>query len=95
MNNPWEPISDLVYSPGISIVHDNALYGSTGPLVGWRGTYSIRKSFAKDGMDFLTNYFDLRSYSLFSRRYAWANRLIGGISTGGNPQRFDLAVITV
>jgi len=90
LNNPWEPISDLVYSPGISIVHDNALYGSTGPLVGWRGTYSIRKSFAKDGMDFLTNYFDLRNYSLFSRRYAWANRLIGGISTGGNPQRFDL-----
>ncbi len=90
LDNPWEPVSSLTYSPGLSIVHDNTIYGSTGPMVGWRAYYNIRKSFAGENMDFLTNYLDLRSYNLFSRRYAWANRLIAGISTGGNPQRFNL-----
>ncbi|HNX37323.1 MAG TPA: BamA/TamA family outer membrane protein [Candidatus Cloacimonadota bacterium] len=90
LGSHYSPISGWVYTPGFSIIHDNALYGSTGPLVGWRGMYTVRKSFASHGMDYFTNYFDLRSYNLFAKRYAFANRLIGGISTGGSPQRFDL-----
>ncbi len=86
----YKPLDGLVYAPGITLVHDNALYGSTGPMTGWRGMYFVRKSFAPQQMDYLTNYLDLRSYSLFSRRYAIANRFIAAISTGKSPQRFDL-----
>lgn len=86
----YKPLKELVYAPGLTLVHDNALYGSTGPMVGWRGMYMIRKSFAPNQMDFFTNYLDLRSYSLFSKRYAFANRFIAALSTGKNPQRFDL-----
>ncbi len=83
-------LQDTVYAPGISFVHDNSLSGSTGPLVGWRGFYQIRKSFAKKDLDYLTNYLDLRFYSLFNKRYSFATRLNAGISTGRSPDRFDL-----
>lgn len=85
-----ELYKDTVYTPGLSLVHDSSLTGSTGPLVGWRSIYHIRKSFANKNMDYLTNYLDFRSYSLFSRRYSLAFRLNGGISTGKSPERFNL-----
>jgi len=83
-------LDDIVYAPGLSLVYDNALHGPTGPMLGWRGIYTIRKSFATQGMDYLTNYADLRTYTLFNRRYAIATRAIAGISTGTRPQRFNL-----
>ncbi len=85
-----EELDDFVYAPGLSFVYDNALYGPTGPLLGWRGIYTIRKSFATQKMDYLTNYTDFRTYTLFSRRYAFATRTIAGISTGNRPQMFNL-----
>jgi hypothetical protein len=88
--NNISKLQDTVYAPGLSFVHDNSLSGSTGPLVGWRAFYQIRKSFAKKDLDYLTNYLDLRSYSLFSKRYSFATRLNAGISTGRSPDRFDL-----
>jgi len=81
---------DTVYSPGFSLVHDNSLSGSTGPLAGWRAIYHIRKSFALEDLEYLTNYLDIRSYTLFSKRYSFAMRLNGAISTGKNPDRFNL-----
>ncbi len=87
-----DPVNDqdLVYTPGLTLVHDNALYGSTGPLLGWRALYTIRTTLADGKLDYLTNYLDWRSYTLFSRRYAIALRAIGGVSSGDNAQRFDL-----
>jgi hypothetical protein len=85
-----DKVTDTVFAPGLSLVHDNTLSGSTGPLVGWRAIYHIRKSFALDDLEYLTNYVDFRSYSLFSKRYSFAFRLNGGISTGKNPDRFNL-----
>ena len=82
--------SDIAYAPGLSLVYDNALYGSTGPLLGFRGVYTIRKSFAKTDLDYLTNYIDLRKYILFSRRYSVALRANAAISTGSSPDRFAL-----
>jgi hypothetical protein len=79
-----------VDSPGLTLVHDNALYGSTGPLVGWRGMYMLRATFADSELEYLTHYLDLRSYTLFSKRYAFALRAIGGYSSGDSPQYFDL-----
>ncbi len=93
-SNAWinnvEHSSTVAYAPGLSLVYDNARYGSTGPLIGFRGRYSISKSFAKSDLDYLTNHVDLRSYTLFSRRYSLALRLNGGISTGSNPDYFSL-----
>lgn len=77
-------------TPGISLVWDNALFGSTGPLVGWRANYTIRKAFASQDLDYLTNYLDIRSYNLFSKRYSLALRANAGISTGNSPDRFSL-----
>ena len=82
---------DLVYTPGLSLVHDNALYGSTGPLVGWRSLYNVSATLADGRVEYFTNYIDLRSYTLFSRRYAIALRAIAGVSTGKEPQRFNLS----
>ena len=72
-------------------MHDNALYGSTGPLVGWRGMYNVSATLADGKVEYFTNYIDLRSYTLFSRRYAIALRAIAGVSTGKDPQRFNLS----
>jgi hypothetical protein len=82
--------NDVAYAPGVSMVFDNAIYGPTGPLLGLRGNYTLRKSFAKKDLDYLTNYIDLRSYTLFSRRYCLALRANAGISTGSSPDRFAL-----
>ncbi len=81
---------DLVYSPGLRLVHDNALYGSTGPLLGWRLYYDLNTTLSDGKVDYVTNYLDWRSYTLFSKRYSFALRGIAGISTGQNPQRFPL-----
>ncbi|MCB5262184.1 MAG: BamA/TamA family outer membrane protein [Candidatus Cloacimonetes bacterium] len=82
--------SDIAYAPGLSLVYDNALYGSTGPLLGFRGSYTLRKSFAKTDLDYLTNYIDLRNYTLFNRRYCLALRANAAISTGSSPDHFTL-----
>ncbi|MFO8145181.1 MAG: BamA/TamA family outer membrane protein [Candidatus Syntrophosphaera sp.] len=79
-----------VISPGLKLVHDNALYGSTGPLVGWRAMYNLSTTLADGKLEYLTNYLDWRSYTLFSKRYAIALRTIAGISLGETPQRFNL-----
>ncbi len=89
-NNNIDNYQEMVYAPGVSLVYDNSLYGSTGPMAGWRGVYTVRKSFASNEMDYLTNYIDLRNYTFFSKRYCLASRLIAGISSGDSPQKFPL-----
>jgi hypothetical protein len=85
------PEQDFVYSPGLTLVHDNALYGSTGPLVGWRGMYFLTTTLVDGKVDYVTNYLDWRAYTLFSRRYALALRAIAGLSAGDHAQNFDLS----
>ncbi|MGC9362343.1 MAG: BamA/TamA family outer membrane protein, partial [Candidatus Syntrophosphaera sp.] len=92
-NEDWVEFYDEqanVVTPGLKLVHDNALYGSTGPLVGWRAMYNLSTTLADGKLEYLTNYLDWRSYTLFSKRYAIALRGIAGISVGDNPQRFNL-----
>lgn len=76
-----DPEYNWVNSPGISLVHDNALWGSTGPLLGTRSNTGISASFTGTSFDYLTAYADLRSYTLFSKRYGFAARLFAGTST--------------
>lgn len=85
-----ESMDGVVYTPGVAMVFDNALYGSTGPMLGTRAMYSLQKSFAKEELDHTTHYCDLRKYILFSRRYSLAMRLNGGYSHGSSPARFSL-----
>jgi outer membrane protein assembly factor BamA len=88
--NDTSPETDLIFAPALTLVHDNALYGSTGPLLGWRTYLTLRKSFAIHSNDYHTAYLDWRSYSLFNKRYAMALRLVGGFSGGKQPQTFSL-----
>ncbi len=81
---------DIVYTPGLTLVHDNSLYGSTGPLLGWRTMYNLSTTLADGKLEYVTNYLDWRSYTLFSKRYSLAFRGIVGVSLGDDPQRFDL-----
>ncbi|MCB5279225.1 MAG: BamA/TamA family outer membrane protein [Candidatus Cloacimonetes bacterium] len=83
-------VKTVAYAPRINLVYDNALYGSTGPLLGFKGILSTSKSFAKQDLDYFTNYIDLRSYTLFSKRYSLALRANAGISTGSDPDYFSL-----
>lgn len=86
-----EPVeTDFIYAPAFTFVHDNTLYGPTGPLLGWRGFLTLRKSLALHGNDYQTAYMDFRSYTLFSKRYSMALRLVGGLSNGKQPQTFNL-----
>jgi len=82
--------TDTVYAPGLALVYDNALYGSTGPMLGWRMYYLVRKSFAKNELNYFTNYLDWRSYYFFEKRYSLAFRFNAGISSGETPEMFSL-----
>lgn len=91
---PGAKEKDFIYAPALSAVWDNTQYGPTGPVLGWRGFYQTQKSLSRKDNDFFTNYTDMRTYRLFAKRYAIAGRVIGGISTGHNPETFDLNGIT-
>lgn len=83
-------VDGFIYTPAVSFVFDNALYGSTGPMLGTRGIYSVQKSFAKNDLDNMTHIADFRKYILFSKRYCLAMKLNGGYSHGSSPSRFSL-----
>jgi hypothetical protein len=78
-----------VYSPQVSLVHDNALWGITGPIGGWRAAYLVNKSFSGK-FDYLTQYADIRPYWMLTHKYTLAFRAVGGISTGKDPQNFEI-----
>lgn len=81
-----------VIAPALLLVQDNALWGSTGPMVGRRwlaAAEASRRAWGSD-LDFSTGFLDLRNYWRLSRRYSLAARLMGGASAGPDPQRFYL-----
>lgn len=81
-----------VIVPTLMLVHDDALWGHTGPVVGRRwlaAGEASRRAWGSD-LDFSTGYLDLRNYWRLSRRVSLATRLMGGASVGPDPQRFYL-----
>jgi hypothetical protein len=82
--------TDLIYSPQIRFVHDNILWGVTGPMSGWRAYWAVNRSLAREKHDYFTTHADLRSYTLFAKRYSLAKRIFAGFSTGERPQYFRL-----
>ena len=73
-------------APNISLISDNALYGSTGPIKGGRSRYSLEH--AVGGVTYTTGVFDWRDYTNVARRLTIAKRLLGGGSFGNDPQVF-------
>jgi Tol biopolymer transport system component len=85
------PISseNLLYAtPSLALVHDNVLYGSTGPIHGSRSRYSVEQAIGD--LQFTTGVADFRKYFNFRHRYTFAVRFLGGFSEGRNPQVFRL-----
>lgn len=81
-----------VIVPTLMLVHDDALWGHTGPVVGRRWLLAgeaSRKMWGSD-LDFSSGFLDLRNYWRLSQRVSLASRLMGGVSVGPDPQRFYL-----
>jgi Tol biopolymer transport system component len=85
---PTEKIS--TYLPTVSYVHDNVIWGYTGPVDGSRYSVDVTISpkYSDNSMDFQTIKFDYRKYFMMSREYQFAFRLTAGASFGQNAQRF-------
>ncbi|MDY6914700.1 MAG: hypothetical protein SVM86_00070, partial [Candidatus Cloacimonadota bacterium] len=64
------------YTPQISLSHDNVIFGSTGPIDGWRGRLLFSKTFSNEKPSSLF-YSDIRSYHFFAKRYSFAARIFG------------------
>lgn len=90
---PTEKASTVL--PSISYVHDNVLWGSTGPVDGSR--YELRfttsPKLSANGRDFRTLQLDYRKYFMLNRNYQFAFRMAGGASFGENAQQFFLGGI--
>ncbi|MCB5230247.1 MAG: hypothetical protein WCX83_03230 [Candidatus Cloacimonas sp.] len=81
---------DFVYSPQLSITHDNIIYGVTGPMEGWRGYLGLSRSFSREGDNYTTIYGDIRKYHLFAKKYSFATKFVAGSSAGKGSQYFRL-----
>jgi WD40 repeat protein len=77
-------------SPSVSLVGDNSLFGSSGPVNGgrWNVTYSPSFAWFANGLSYHTGTFDIRRYSDLTHGYSFATRLLGGMSGGRDPQAF-------
>ncbi|MCB2210714.1 hypothetical protein KQI52_01225 [bacterium] len=91
--------------PSIAYVHDNTLWGWTGPLNGHR--YRIGFAYSPDldgedpktskdlwGLDFQTVSLDARKYYHVGLDYSFAFRLSGAASFGQHPQTFFLGGVS-
>ncbi|MEW6686134.1 MAG: BamA/TamA family outer membrane protein [Candidatus Edwardsbacteria bacterium] len=81
-----------VIVPSLSLVHDTALWGITGPNDGARYFLTAELSDKKigSGLSFVNYFVDLRRYFRLARRYNLSVRLLGGVSMGKDPQYFWL-----
>jgi len=79
-----------VSSPTFSLVGDNSLMGSSGPVNGgrWNFTYSPAFAWFPNGLEFQTVTGDVRQYRDLTGGYSFATRLLGGVSVGQDAQAF-------
>jgi len=74
--------------PRLAWVHDNALYGYTGPISGGRQRLSVEQAIGD--LSFTTLIADLREYLNVRQRYLFALRVVGASSLGEDPQIFRI-----
>ena len=77
-------------SLNLSLIRDNAQWGRTGPIEGFRGNATIGGTMRLDSGDIASDIAsaDLRYYLRLSRRSSLATRIVGRTSGGPEPQRF-------
>ena len=77
---------------GFDLVYDTVLWGITGPINGLRSNlmFSYSPKLNKTGLDFKTVRIDWRRYFKLKREYNLVLRLAGGVSWGGDPEKFFL-----
>ncbi|HHS50695.1 MAG TPA: hypothetical protein ENN07_06215 [candidate division Zixibacteria bacterium] len=77
-------------SLNLSLVRDNAHWGRTGPIEGFRANTTIGGRVRLNDGEFTSRLAsaDLRYYLRLSRRSSLATRLVGRTSDGSDPQRF-------
>lgn len=88
---PQEPtLSRFVTVPTLSYVLDDALAGFWAPVKGTRLNVTLEGSpgWSENGLSFATARFDARQYLHLGGSYVIALRGSGGMSIGGNPQKF-------
>ncbi len=81
---------EMNWVPQVSFVHDNAIYGSTGPMLGWKGAFMVNRTLSNENKGYSLIYGDVRSYTFFAKRFAWANRIFGGALLGDTDDKFEL-----
>jgi Tol biopolymer transport system component len=88
---PFAPAQHrTVIMPGISLVHDNTLFGAIAPVNGSRYalTLSASRKLTDESLSFTTFTGDYRRYFRLGRDYVFAFRVSGGASLGANAQTF-------
>ena len=85
---PGDSGSRFFLRPSAALVHDNVIYGSTGPISGSRSRLEVSQAIG--GVDFTSVFADYRTYLNARQRYVLAHRLIGGTSFGSNPQTYRI-----
>ncbi len=84
------PQRRTVIMPGISLVHDNTLFGAIAPVNGSRYeiTLTASRKLTDESLSFTTVIGDYRRYFRLGREYVFAFRVSGGASFGTNAQKF-------
>ncbi len=88
LSDPTQKRTVLV--PSLGYTHDTALWGYTAPMNGTRYSFNIfgTPKLGSAGLSFVNLTGDYRTYIRLGRQYAFAVRLAGGGSFGGNPQKY-------
>lgn len=74
--------------PGVALVHDNTLYGYTGPISG--GRHRVSLDLAVGDLKYRSWIGDVRRYYNLRQQYALALRVLGATSDGRDPQFFRI-----
>jgi WD40 repeat protein len=79
-------------APTFALVHDNTLWGWTGPISGGRAKLEIEKTldFSFNDISYIMVIGDWRRYYNFRQKYVFAVRFIGAMSGGPDPLAFRI-----
>ncbi len=92
----YDDRSDRVGLGALSLVHDNANWGLTGPMSGRRYRLTVEAAPAglSEGVAYQAFTADMRQYLRIGGRYSLGLRAAGGVSGGDNPKRFYLGGVS-
>jgi len=89
---PYDDSYNKNSTASLSLVHDNVMWGITGPVDGsrWKLTYEKTLDFYHRSLSYWSSHLDYRTYLPLGKGFSTAFRLAGGMSGGANPKRFFL-----